>query len=229
MKPEIKRYTSVDAVVNIENGIVLTASAKIAKECLRHEREIYFFANKDLPFVKCADAKSVLELLVLEADKGARLQILVEGDDKAAEDIALRLYSAVTSHDKFSIDFGRIAEEERWEYRVTAISPEGTVQAVLGFQLQKPGSAAIESLYDFIGRVQGNVELRNEKGEIWTAKEGKQRLCRCFNKENTDYRFRFEGKAEQLKLYGEFFECFPSSSERYFRLVYPDEKMLKCD
>jgi len=95
-----KKYTSLEAVVNVEGGLAMTASYNIVKECKKYDRDIYFVRNDQY-----ADCKSILALMSFGAEQGAELKILVEGEDEISKRIASRLYSAVTSKDKYSMRF----------------------------------------------------------------------------------------------------------------------------
>lgn len=53
------------------------------------------------------DCSSIFAILSSAADKGARLTIKVEGDDLTAEQLALRIYSALAGEDSFNLDFYR--------------------------------------------------------------------------------------------------------------------------
>ena len=99
MEPN-KKYTSIDAVVNIEGGLGLRASYHIVKECMNYDREIYLVNDGEY-----ADCKSILALIGMGAEQGAELKILVEGEDDAAKRIASRLRSGVASKYKFDMRF----------------------------------------------------------------------------------------------------------------------------
>jgi phosphotransferase system HPr (HPr) family protein len=98
------RYTMANAVVNMNYGICMTPGAMLAKRCKEYKKEI-IFRKEDSEF--CCDATSILELLSLGAAKGAKLTILVEGTDAESADIAMQMYSALTSENSYNLDFSR--------------------------------------------------------------------------------------------------------------------------
>lgn len=212
--PETGKYTSIDAVVGVNGGVGLGASAIIVKECLRYDREIYL-VNSD----GFMSGKRVIDMISLGAAEGDTIRILVEGNDETAEDIALRLYSALISKDRYNLDFEKFSKKD--EFKVKYNPETGNVEAVLGFMV-KESSKALDSLYSMIGAVQGAVELFNQDGVKWSYRDGKSLLKRYFSSHGETFRLKFEGKQGQLEQYGSLFE-----TRQEFELVYPTKKMLE--
>jgi len=212
--PETGKYTSIDAVVNVKGGVGLGASSLIVKECMKYDREIYL-VNSD----GFMSGKRVIDMISLGAAEGDTIRILVEGNDETAEEIALRLYSALTSKERYNLDFDRFAKKDRFG---VSYNPEtGNVEAVIGF-IVKESPKALDSLYSMIGAVQGSVELLSEEGVKWSYRDGKSLLKRYFSRQGETFRLKFEGKQSQLEQYGALFETRPE-----FEIVYPTKRMLE--
>jgi phosphotransferase system HPr (HPr) family protein len=66
-------------VVNEEHGLHARPSAKISKVCRDLDSKVTFSKN-----AKTADGKSILQMLLLAAEQGAIIEVVVEGGDEAA-------------------------------------------------------------------------------------------------------------------------------------------------
>lgn len=115
-KPEIRKKdkaTTIDVVVNLPHGVVMRTSTAIAAETQKFlesaklddgtARNAYLLDPKQGDFA--FDCTSCLNLMTLAIENGRRMQIKVDGEDNAAEQIALRIYSALTSGDSYKLDF----------------------------------------------------------------------------------------------------------------------------
>ena len=114
MRPKIKiqdidgkEYTSIDAVVNLHQGICMRPSDRIADECKKYDRDVYFVRDKDM-----WNGKRIIDIMSLGAEKGAEITILVEGDNEKAETLALRPYSAVSCEDSYDIRFENLEDDK---------------------------------------------------------------------------------------------------------------------
>ncbi len=114
MSPEIKiqsidgkEYTSIDAVVNLSHGLAMRPSDRIADECKKYDKDVYFVKEGEM-----WNGKRIIDLLSLGAAKDTELTILVEGMDEEAETLALRLYSALSSEDSYDMQFDRFENLE---------------------------------------------------------------------------------------------------------------------
>ncbi len=114
MSPEIKiqsidgkEYTSIDAVVNLSHGLCMRPSDRIADECKKYDKDVYFVKEGEM-----WNGKRIIDLLSLGAAKDTELTILVEGMDEEAETLALRLYSALSSEDSYNIEFENLEDDE---------------------------------------------------------------------------------------------------------------------
>ena len=63
-------------VVNEEHGLHARPSAKISKVCRDLDSKVTFSKN-----AKTADGKSILQMLLLAAEQGAIIEVVVEGGD----------------------------------------------------------------------------------------------------------------------------------------------------
>ena len=115
-------YAVVDAVLGMTD-LCLRPSVTIAQMCQREYRKD--FRQRYLKVIKWPNDKpvpegeysctSILELVSMAACQGTKLRIRVEekpetrkdGRDETAEELALILYSALTSSNKENIQFGR--------------------------------------------------------------------------------------------------------------------------
>ena len=68
--------TSVNAVVQNERGIHARPSSEIAKEALKYKSKVTIKYNG-----KMANAKDVLQLIILELFKGSKVEISADGED----------------------------------------------------------------------------------------------------------------------------------------------------
>ena len=104
-------WTTIDAVVNLKDGICLRTSADIKKKCKEYPKKIYFKKDIDINDPRYSsknyDAKDVLDVLEMAAEYRTRLKIFVEGTDEYAERHALMMYSAVTGNDSYDPYFDR--------------------------------------------------------------------------------------------------------------------------
>ena len=108
-RPEIKKQdgaTTIDVVVNLNHGVIARSSVRLVEECKTFAEGAYkaYLVN---PSGAEYDCKSSLEILLARPVKGAKFTIKVLGEDKLAEQLALRIYSALTSENSFSMDFYR--------------------------------------------------------------------------------------------------------------------------
>ena len=124
-RPEIKREngaTSIDIVLTLKPGFACRTVTALANECQKFlkdanlpdgkERKAYLLAQHkkeiyELRFTSC------LELMAFGGEPGKKGVIKVDGEDEAAEKIALRLYSALTSEDAYNLDFYQFEPELR--------------------------------------------------------------------------------------------------------------------
>ena len=101
MKPEIRKqegFTFIDdVVIELSQGLVARPSALIKKLFERYDNEVYL-KKKDNPDQKY-NAKEIMDLMCLEGYKGLNVQIYVEGEDAEAEELALMMYSGLTTDD----------------------------------------------------------------------------------------------------------------------------------
>ncbi len=114
MSPEIKiqsidgkEYTSIDAVVNLSHGLCMRPSDRIADECKKYDKDVYFVRDGEI-----WSGKRIIDILSLGAEKGAEITILVEGDNLKAETLALRLYCALSSEDSYNLGFENLEDDE---------------------------------------------------------------------------------------------------------------------
>lgn len=117
IRPEIKkqdRAVTIDVVVNLNCGLCVRPAARIVEECAAFVRKdgnrfgekirgVYLVDSSGAEY----DCTSALNLLTSAAEQGKAFKIKVEGEDNPAEQLALRLYSALTSEDSLNLDFYR--------------------------------------------------------------------------------------------------------------------------
>ncbi|MBD3248708.1 hypothetical protein GF336_01565 [Candidatus Woesearchaeota archaeon] len=123
-KPEMKKYTSIDAVFDLDYGICARPAFRIKEECMEYGKQVYI-SRKGSPFywankkklntnmvINKACTKSSIDLMCLGLEKGSEIEIMVEGDDEKSEELALRLYSALTCGNSYNLNFDRFGEQE---------------------------------------------------------------------------------------------------------------------
>lgn len=106
-EPEIRKTgeTTIEAIVNLDMGFgTIAGMTKFAQEAKKYNRMIYVRNVKndesyDLKFINSALMAGVL--------KGEKIEFIINGVDKEAERIALRLYSGATSERSYDPDFER--------------------------------------------------------------------------------------------------------------------------
>lgn len=119
--PEIKKesgVTSIDVILVLKPGFACRTVTALFLECQKFldeakaadgkARMAYLIpddANYPLRFTSC------LDLLSFAGVPGKKGTIQVDGEDKTAEKIALRLYSALTSEDAYNPDFYRFERQ----------------------------------------------------------------------------------------------------------------------
>ena len=112
MESKIKEYTSLEAVINLHEGLCARPASQIIKDCKKYDKDIFFINLNNEYSHHTSNSNSVLYLLSLNGTKGTSFKIFVESTDEKAKKQALRLYSALTSNDSYNMDFERF---ERWE------------------------------------------------------------------------------------------------------------------
>jgi len=131
-KPELSQnngFVSLDLVVNLTYGIAARSACRIYNECEDYGREVYF-ARKNQPEEK-KKTKDLLGLLALCVSRGTEITIEVKGEDKTAVNLALRLYSALTSKDSYDMDFGRFENLEIGQYDIPKACDEGKLDSLV--------------------------------------------------------------------------------------------------
>lgn len=78
----------------VRDGLYATECALIAKGCSRSGLEVYFENLKNGNRVK---GNSIMGLMTLEASKGTRLKITIEGTNDEARELARDLYEGLTT------------------------------------------------------------------------------------------------------------------------------------
>jgi phosphotransferase system HPr-like phosphotransfer protein len=113
-------YTLVDAIVAAEDGFGtgrgVTKFYKLCKQYEEeHKRKVYARTRKEGDNHE-RDCTNPIALFTVSCVKGETIEFKVEGTDKEAEKMALRLYSGVISENINEIDFyrfeKRIGEKE---------------------------------------------------------------------------------------------------------------------
>jgi len=113
--PIIKRedgYTTIEEVeIGLFYGLCTRPCCLITKQCMHYQGEVRFriagtSANESV------SGKSIMGLMTLEPYHGRKLTINIEGIDEKAEELALRLYSGITTRniidDYCSMYFNRL-------------------------------------------------------------------------------------------------------------------------
>jgi phosphotransferase system HPr-like phosphotransfer protein len=122
----VGRYTYVDAKVKLNPGLCAQSAAKIGHYlvCERKIDQEVFIARADKLNVEVgtraimpkleeiASAKSIMGLMVLELAQDCDVRIFVDGEDRAARDLALNIYSALTTEKEYldNEDFDRFKD-----------------------------------------------------------------------------------------------------------------------
>lgn len=119
MKPEINKEngsTSIDVILALKPGFAMRTVTALALESEKFLKEAKAADGKDrMAYLTVQEKKehydlkfiSCLELMTFGGEPGKKGTIKVDGEDAAAERIALRLYSALTSEDAYNLDFYR--------------------------------------------------------------------------------------------------------------------------
>lgn len=115
--PEIKKengFTTIEAKVKLNFGLgTLRGSSKFCKECTAYSRDVFVCRDYILDeekvggYPEAFNCKSIMSVVMICAEQGAPIKIKVEGEDAEARRMALRLYSAVTGYDTYSMNFDR--------------------------------------------------------------------------------------------------------------------------
>jgi phosphotransferase system HPr (HPr) family protein len=96
-----------DVEIKITRGIYAKPASQIVRECRKYENRITFIPKNDITEIAHASGISILELLMMAAMQGSKLDILVENlPGTNPENIAKRLYMGITTLDE-DIDFER--------------------------------------------------------------------------------------------------------------------------
>ncbi|MBD3354867.1 hypothetical protein GF361_02690 [Candidatus Woesearchaeota archaeon] len=82
----------------------MSSSKEIIIECMKYNKHTYL-VNKDQDNKLRANCRSILDLVGLGAAKDTALEIIVEGDDEEAEELATRLYNALRCEDSYYMGF----------------------------------------------------------------------------------------------------------------------------
>ena len=97
-----KGHTYVDATVQLKLGLCARPSASIVRVTGRYKREVYF--EKDGERV---NGKSIMGIMMLAAGLGSKIRIIIQGEDLPAKEIALKVYSGVTTESDLYPNFDR--------------------------------------------------------------------------------------------------------------------------
>jgi phosphotransferase system HPr (HPr) family protein len=94
-------------------GLCGRPAAQLVRECQKYPNEIDFI-KRDEKYSMRASSKSILQLLMLAAHQGSKLDILVENlPGTNPENIAKRLYNGITTDSDFNFDFDRVLKDEK--------------------------------------------------------------------------------------------------------------------
>lgn len=100
-----EKYTRVYAPLDMNWGFGASRGAEaFALEAQRYKKGVFLRKEEDSNLF---NAKSIIDILHMRAVKGRRLEIVVEGTDRAAEETALRIYSGLISESSIAPYFGR--------------------------------------------------------------------------------------------------------------------------
>lgn len=102
-------YTVTKVRVNLNEGVGFLSATAISKECQSYPGNIFFRKSEEAEEKEPCDGENILELLSMAPQEGAKISILVEGEDANAKRHALRLYSALNCRYYFMMDFERFA------------------------------------------------------------------------------------------------------------------------
>ena len=116
--PEIKKdcgFSIIETAISLNYGFAtLRGASQLVKECEKYPRAVFICRHdyperedeqdKNLVQFNC---KSIMNIIMIAAEDGTRVQIKVEGEDDKSERLALRLYSALTCGDSVHLDFDR--------------------------------------------------------------------------------------------------------------------------
>lgn len=104
-----KGRTYIEAVVNLDHGFgPFIGLRKFVSEAGSYGKRVYLKSPED---DSITDLYSILNAMRVSTPRGKKLEVIVEGTDKAAERMALRIYSGLTSKDSNNPDFDRFEEE----------------------------------------------------------------------------------------------------------------------
>ncbi|MBW2993235.1 HPr family phosphocarrier protein [Candidatus Woesearchaeota archaeon] len=107
-KPELRKekgFTYIDdIVVNAKPGMAIRPSLAITEECREYIPRKVYFVNKKGEDFNCIN---IMEIMFMGIQQGHEITVKVEGEDKEAERMALRLYSALKSENAYKMDFNR--------------------------------------------------------------------------------------------------------------------------
>ncbi len=100
-KPELRREggsTLIDhVVIKLRLGVIARCAAVIVRAFGDYDEDVYLI-RADRPDMK-HDCKDIMSLMCMEGYFGTEVTIVVSGEDEAAEEIALQLYSGLTTTD----------------------------------------------------------------------------------------------------------------------------------
>ena len=98
-----------DTPVGLNDGLYIEPIRKLTKECTQYENET-FLERRDNG--KRASTKEIIETMLLEAERGTLLDILVERriGEPTAEQIAIRIYAGITTKSNLP-DFDRFCKK----------------------------------------------------------------------------------------------------------------------
>jgi phosphotransferase system HPr-like phosphotransfer protein len=105
-------YTLVDVIVNHNPGIVGRSAASIVKCCSTYPLDINVgrldgflfgeefkpYSNMDPEDIMVINAKSIMSLMMLAMEMGAKVRIMVKGENELAKKYALDLYNLFSSN-----------------------------------------------------------------------------------------------------------------------------------
>lgn len=101
-------YTTIDAIVRLNDGITLRTAEQIKRECENYPKLIYFQKEENGGYApEKYDCKRILDIASAAAFNKAKIRIFVEGENNEAKRFALRLHSALAGVDSYHLYFGR--------------------------------------------------------------------------------------------------------------------------
>jgi len=108
MPPEVERqsvFACLDAIINLDQGLsALGVINEIVRLCQAHRDETYLLRKDNC---NIANAKSSIDLLCLQAQRGTPIRILIGGETYSAQRLARKIYSGLTSEKTYEPDFQR--------------------------------------------------------------------------------------------------------------------------